>query len=68
MYVPQPLVVANRGSELLRGDPLHWTILRTEWKTLIFGLWLAEVRFHGLLWRLPTLVRGWVTDMVSRGF
>ena len=49
MYVPQPPVVAYRGSEHLRGDPLHWTIFRTEWTTQVFGRWLADVRFRGLL-------------------
>jgi hypothetical protein len=35
--VPLPPVVTYRGSGLIRGDPLHWAIFRSEWTVLVFG-------------------------------
>jgi hypothetical protein len=63
MYVPSPPVVAYRGSALIREDPLHWTIFRTEWTALVFGRWIADIHFRGLLWRLPSKVRAWVNQL-----
>ena len=63
MYVPLPPVVTYRGSALVRDDDLHWTIFRTEWTALVFGRWIADVHFRGLLWRLPQKVRVWVNQL-----
>jgi hypothetical protein len=63
MYVPLPPVVTYRGSYLIRNDPLHWTIFRTEWTALVFGRWIADIHFRGLLWRLPRKVRGWINQL-----
>jgi hypothetical protein len=57
MFVPLPPVVTYRGSALVRGDALHWAIFRTEWTALVFGRWIADIHFRGLLWRLPHQVR-----------
>jgi hypothetical protein len=63
MFVPLPPVVTYRGSELIRGDPLHWTIFRTEWTALVFGRWVADIHFRGLLWQLPLKVRSWINQL-----
>jgi hypothetical protein len=63
MYVPLPPVVTYRGSQLIRKDPTHWTIFRTEWTALVFGRWVADIHFRGLLWRLPPKVRVWVSQL-----
>jgi hypothetical protein len=63
MFVPLPPVVTYRGSELIRGDPLHWVIFRTEWTALVFGRWVADIHFRGLLWQLPRKVRSWINQL-----
>jgi hypothetical protein len=63
MFVPLPPVVTYRGSELIRGYPLHWTIFRTEWTALVFGRWVTDIHFRGLLWQLPQKVRSWTNQL-----
>jgi hypothetical protein len=63
MFVPVRLVVTYRGSEVIRGDPLHWVIFRTEWTALVFGRWVADIHFRGLLWQLPRKVRSWINQL-----
>jgi hypothetical protein len=63
MYVPQPFVVACRGSALLKGDPLHWVIFCKEWTALVFSRYVADGQFRGLFWQLPRRVRGWITTL-----
>jgi hypothetical protein len=63
MFVPLPPVVTYRGSELIRGDPLQWAIFRTEWTALVFGRWIADIHFRGLLWQLPQKVRSWINQL-----
>jgi hypothetical protein len=63
MFVPLPPVVTYRGSELIRGDPLHWAIFRTEWTALVFGRWIADIHFRGLLWQLPQKVHSWINQL-----
>jgi hypothetical protein len=35
MAVPLPPVLTYRASGLIRGDPLHWAIFRSEWTVLV---------------------------------
>jgi hypothetical protein len=63
MFILLPPVVTYRGSELIRGDPLHWAILRTEWTALVFGRWVADIHFRGLLWQLPRKVHYWINQL-----
>jgi hypothetical protein len=63
MFVPVPPIFTFRGSELIRGDPLHWVIFRTEWKAQVLGLWVADIHFRGLLWQLPRKVRSWINQL-----
>ena len=56
MNVPLPAVLVYRGSGLLRGDPLHWCIFRTEWVISVFSRFIADAYHRGLLWRLPSRV------------
>jgi hypothetical protein len=63
MCVPLPPVVNYRGSALLLNDSLHWTIFRTEWTVLVFGRWYEDLRYRGILWRLPRKVRSWINQL-----
>jgi hypothetical protein len=63
MFVPLPPVVTYRGSELIRGEPLLRTIFRTEWTALVFGSWIADIHFRGLLWHLRRKVRSWINQL-----
>jgi hypothetical protein len=57
MCVPLPAVLTYRGSYLIRGDPLHWCIFRTEWVINVFSRFVADAYHRGILWRLPSKVR-----------
>jgi hypothetical protein len=57
MCVPLPAVLAYRGSALIRGDPLHWCIFRTEWVVAVFARFVADAYHRGILWRLPSKVQ-----------
>jgi hypothetical protein len=63
VFVPLPPVVTYRGSELIRWDPFHWTIFRKEWTALVFGLWVTDIHFCGLLWQLPHKVRSCINQL-----
>jgi hypothetical protein len=56
MNVPLPAVLSYRGSGLIRGDPFHWCIFRTEWVIAIFARFIADAHHRGLLWRVPVKV------------
>jgi hypothetical protein len=45
-----------RGSRLVRGDPLHWGILYSEWVLNVLGRFVADAHHRGVLWRLPEKV------------
>jgi hypothetical protein len=63
IFAPLPPVVTYRGSELIRGDPLHWAIFRTEWTALVLGRWISDIHFRGHLWQLPQKVRSWINQL-----
>jgi hypothetical protein len=63
MAVPVPPVLTYRGSGLIRGDPLHWAIFRSEWTVLVFGHWCADVHYRGIMWNLRPKLRDWIRQM-----
>ena len=63
MAVPLPPVLTYRGSGLIRGDPLHWAIFRSEWAVLVFGRWCADIHFRGIMWYLRPTLRDWIRQM-----
>jgi hypothetical protein len=63
MSVPITPVLTYRGSGIIRGDPLHWAIFRSEWTVLIFGRWCADVHFRGIIWYLMPKLRDWISQM-----
>jgi hypothetical protein len=67
MFAPLQAVVTYRGRELIRGDLFHWTVTCTEWKALVFGRWVADIHFRGLLWELPHKVRSWINQLGISG-
>jgi hypothetical protein len=56
MIVPSPAIVHYRGSRLVRGDPLHWSIFYSEWVVNVMGRFVADAHHRGVLWRLPERV------------
>jgi hypothetical protein len=60
MSVPLPPVLTYRGSGLIRGDPLHWAIFRSEWTGLVFGRWCVDLCYRGVMWHLRPKLRDWI--------
>jgi hypothetical protein len=63
MVVPLPPSVAYAGSRLIRNDRLAWAIFYTEWVVLVFGRWVADAYYRGLLWRLPKRILTGIQDL-----
>jgi hypothetical protein len=63
MSVPLPPVLTYRCSGLIRGDPLHWAIFRSEWTVLAFSRWCADVHYHGIMWHMRPKLRDCIRQM-----
>jgi hypothetical protein len=63
MAVPLPPVLTYRGRRLIRVDPLHWAIFRSEWTVLVFGRWCADVHYRVIMWHLRPKLRDWIRQM-----
>jgi hypothetical protein len=63
MCIPLPAVLVYRGIALIRGDPLHWCVFRTEWVVAVFARFVADAYHRGILWRLPPKVQTSVEDL-----
>jgi hypothetical protein len=63
MSVPLPPILTYRGSGLIRGDPLHWAIFRSEWTALVLGRWCVDLCYRGVMWHLRPRLRDWIGKM-----
>jgi hypothetical protein len=68
MTVPLPPVLTYRGSGLIRRDPLHWAIFRSEWTVLVSGRWCADVHYRGNMWHLTLKPRDWIRHIGEAKF
>jgi hypothetical protein len=63
MSVPLPPILTDRGSELIRGDPLHWAIFRSEWTALVFCRRCVDLCYRGVMWKVRPRLRDWIGKM-----